>query len=123
MSNGQDQNRSFSWANRPIAKGAMYPLKAMETENEILVKHLPNGRVAVYSTYECGSYQPPIIGKFRFGCDWYDAVESFLYGVESKLALPPMGIERIVGRMAILFPLPPETPDTPLDPELDGIPF
>lgn len=135
MSNGQDseierqgyikeltgQIRGFSWADRSPLKGAMSKTEA-KLINEILIKHLPNGRVAVYSTYECGSYRPPIIGQFRYGCDWYDAVESFLYGVESELALPPMGIERIVGRMAILFPLPPEPPDTPLSLP-DDIPF
>ena len=31
--------------------------------NEILVIRLPKGRVAVFSTYECGSYQPPSSGS------------------------------------------------------------
>ena len=91
--------------------------------NEILVIRLPKGRVAVFSTYECGSYQPPVIGEFRFGCDWYDAVESFLHGVEEKLDLPPMGIERIVKGMAILFPLPPFPAASDDATDEDDIPF
>ena len=75
--------------------------------DEIFVKPLPRGRIAVYSTYRVSTL-----------LEHWDERKRFCKMIERKLGLPPMGIERIVGGagMVILHPLPPL-------PCLGGIPF
>ena len=77
---------------------------------KLLAKYLPGGRVAVFpvNRTECGEYQPPTpLGFYpqENWCSYEEEKRSYLAEIEEELELPPMGLERTIGLLAILYPL------------------
>lgn len=87
---------------------------------KLLVKYLPRERVAVLPTNrtECGEFNPPTSRGFYPEEDplsYYEEKNNYIEEIEEELQLPPMELERVIGRLAILRPLSQRPPSGATD--------